>query len=159
MIIKGYTLVNAEKLDRALNGAQQADSSRIGGVGNGAYYEKGWKKEGVKLEAKEVDVLETALLAEYDKLGGLIYKDSDKVKMGSFYDFKAKKPFVKPVVKLVFMINGKEVEIVEDAPVPAIVQAARTLQNPPQEVEDDIDEEEESGVDKKGKPGPKPKVK
>ncbi len=50
--------------------------------------------------AKEVagEDNEKELLAQYDKLGGLITKDGEKVATGSFYDFKAKKARFEPLV-------------------------------------------------------------
>ena len=129
MNIQDYILVNSEKVDRALNGSQQASSDRVGGVGNGAYFESGqWKRSGEVLSEKEVAVLESALLAEYDRLGGLIKKGGDKVMMGAFYDFKGRKPKIKPDVKLVFMINGREMIIDADEPAPPVIKAAQELE-------------------------------
>jgi len=123
-----YTLKNEEKLDRALNGAQQADSTRKGGVGEGAYLEGGvWKRDGKELSEKDVAVLQSAVLAEYDRLGGLIVRGNDKVKTGSFYDFKGRRPHAKPQVVFVYMINGKQVEVKEGDKVPGIVEAAQQL--------------------------------
>lgn len=128
MQIGKFTLLNEEKIERALNGAQQSDSTRVGGVGNGAYKDGDvWKREGEELGDKEVVSLEAALLAEYDRLGGLIKKGTDKVKVGSFYNFKSKKPHEKPVATFVFMINGKEVEVKDGEEVPLKVKAAQLL--------------------------------
>lgn len=128
MNVRKFTLVNAEKVERALNGAQQADSTRVGGVGGGAYKDgEVWKREGEELSEKEVVSLEAALIAEYDKLGGLVKKGADKVKVGSFYNFKSRKPHEKPVATFVFMINGKEVEVKDGEEVPLKVKAAQIL--------------------------------
>lgn len=140
MIVGNYTLVNPEKVDRALNGSQQADSTRVGGVGKGAYKEGNiWMRGGEVISEKDVVILESALLAEYDRLGGLIRKGGDKVVTGSFYDFKARKSLNPPMVKFEFMINGKQVVIGEEDEVPSIVRAARELQK-----EDEIEEEDET---------------
>lgn len=128
MEVGEYTLVNAEKVERALNGSLQANNERTGGIGHGAYKDNGvWKKGDVALKEPEVKKLESALLSEYDKLGGLIRIGKDKVKTGSFFDFKAKTPKAKPDVILTFQINGKTVELKADEPVPAKVRAAQQL--------------------------------
>jgi len=41
---------------------------------------------------------ENAILVEYDRLGGLIMLNGEKVKNGSFWDYKAGKAHVKPQV-------------------------------------------------------------
>jgi len=129
MNIGEFTLVNPEKLDRALNGVQLANSSRVGGVGNGAYNENGvWKRNGEELSKEDVSSLEKSLLAEYDRLGGLIRKGGDKVKTGSFYSFTGRKPREKAEVVLTFMINGKQVEVKDGEDVPPVVRAAQQLQ-------------------------------
>lgn len=103
-----YLLVNAEKLDRAINGVVGHGGVMMGGVG------------------KDAD--EQTILAEYDRLGGLILKknggvayDEDeegnetekpvdvKVATGSFYDFKARRPRTKPEVKIARNPNRKGV--------------------------------------------------
>jgi hypothetical protein len=110
-----YELVNEEKVVRALEGTQRLNGTVFGGVGEGAYKEDGvWKKVGVELTKEEVDVLESKLLAEYDKLGGMIKVEGDsagKVVHGSFYDFKSKKPLEAPVVMMQYKINGQFVII------------------------------------------------
>lgn len=50
------------------------------------------------------------LLAEYDRLGGLITYEGLKVKMGSFWDFKANKAVENPAPKVV-----RKVEVVEES--------------------------------------------
>lgn len=125
MKVRDFELINEEKVERALNGTQ-AGTRLVGGIGGGAYKEDGvWKNNGEELSDKQVEVLESSLLAEYDKLGGLITKDGDVVKMGCFYDFKAKKAIAQPTVVLVFNINGKKREVLADEPLPAIVRAAK----------------------------------
>lgn len=126
MIVKGYELVTSEKVERALNGTQTGNGTILGGIGGGAYLEGDeWKKNGTVLSEEKRDELETALLAEYDKLGGLITKNGDKVKTGSFYDVSAKRPRDTPAVVLTYTINGEVVEVPEEEETPGIVKAAK----------------------------------
>jgi 5-deoxy-D-glucuronate isomerase len=105
-VVNGYHLVNAEKLDRAINGTVMSLGALKGGAGQDA-------------EPEEV-------LAEYDRLGGLILKDGKyKVKTGSFYDFKHKEMFEDPEPVLVFTVNGETVEVSADEPLPMEVRAAQ----------------------------------
>lgn len=124
--VGGYTLVNQEKVDRALFGAPQPDGSRKGGIAN---------EDGTYDNAK--------LLAEYDRMGGLIKKENDRVKTGSFYDFKKRKPREAPQVEFVFRVNGKEVFVPEGKELPGEVRAARILAA--------AGEADEAGRPKKGK--------
>lgn len=139
MEIQGYTLLNKEKVERALNGTPHGDSTRIGGIGNGAYFdttENVWKIGSEPISEDAVNALEVSLLAEYDKLGGAIYRGSDKVKMGSFFDFKAKKARIKPDVVFEFRINDKVVEVKDGVELPGIVKAAKILAESETEVEE-----------------------
>jgi len=107
--IKGYTLVNSEKLDRAVNGTVGREGRLYGGIGEKASDE--------------------AKLAAYDKLGGLIKKGKNKVKIGSFYDFEKRKPREKPDVKLVFRgLEGEEIVLDEGEEKPIEVIAAEKIQ-------------------------------
>lgn len=108
--ILGYDLVNDEKADRALNGTLKGNGERFGGV--------------VKADGTWDDA---ALLAEYDKLGGLITKNGDKVVSGSFYDFKNKVAREVPEVKFVFNVNGKFVEVPAGVELPGEVKAVQIL--------------------------------
>lgn len=135
--IQGYTLVNPEKFDRALNGVKQSDDSYKGGVGNGAYLEEGeWKRDGEDLTDDEVVELESTLLSEYDRLGGLIKKGDDKVKTGSFWNFKGRKAHEKPKIFFVYSMNGRIVEIPEGTELPGEVRAARFLEQAQQEAKE-----------------------
>jgi hypothetical protein len=111
MNIKGFELVNEEKANRALNGTQRGDGTIFGGI--------------VREDGTYDD---NALLAEYDKLGGLITKNGDKVKVGSFYDFKNKRPLKEPKVFFVYTVNNKFVEVEEGVELPGEVKAARILE-------------------------------
>jgi hypothetical protein len=102
---QGFELVNDEKVHRAIYGTVGQGGSAVGGVGE---------------EATEAEIL-----AEYDRLGGLITKNGDKVKMGCFYDFKGRKPHKDPKVILVFQVNNKVVEVPANEPLPVLVQAAK----------------------------------
>lgn len=107
MIVNGFELGNEEKLQRVVSGSLTADGSMIGGLGE--------------------DADPNAVLAAYDKLGGLITKNGDRVKTGSFYDFKAKEARKKPEVVYVFRIGNKETDVPEGTELPGEVRAARIL--------------------------------
>lgn len=94
MKIGDLNLVNEEKLNRAISGSMTRGGVLSGGVGENASDE--------------------AILAAYDKLGGLILKDDCKVKSGCFYDFEKK--CAKEKVELVFVeeLDGELVEMSED---------------------------------------------
>ena len=111
--IDGYDLMNHEKYERVVNGVVGKEGELIGGIGD--------------------DASDSDILAQYDKLGGLIKKGNYKVKTGSFYDFgrsraKGKKRET-PDVHLVFTTydeegNAQIVEIHEDEVMPPEVLAA-----------------------------------
>lgn len=103
MQIGEYTLQNPEKVSRAINGTLGSQGQLKGGVG---------------------DSDPVAIIAEYDRLGGHITKGTYKVKPGSFYDFANKKVVAKPQPKLVFRIEGEDVEVDADEPLPLEVRAA-----------------------------------
>lgn len=92
--LNGYTLANEEKIDRAINGSIGSEGRLVGGIGSKATDEE--------------------LIAEYDRLGGLIQKDGNKVKTGSFYDFEKKQPRKEPEVSFITEIEGELVETSED---------------------------------------------
>lgn len=125
MNIKGFELVNEEKANRALNGTQRGDGTMFGGI--------------IKEDGSYDD---NALLAEYDKLGGLITKNGDKVKTGSFYDFKTRKALKEPKVVFEFFVNGKFVEVPEGVEMPGEVKAAKILK------EEAVEESEEKAEKK-----------
>lgn len=103
----GFELVNAEKVGRVVEGILGKDGHLTGGVGN--------------------DAASELILAHYDRAGGLIRKNGDIVRTGSFYDFKAKVPRKKPQVEFVFRVNGREVYVPEGTELPGEVRAARLL--------------------------------
>ncbi len=78
MNLLGYELVNAEKLDRAINGSMGRGGRLTGGVGE--------------------DAADELIIAAYDRLGGLIRKNGDKVQHGCFCDMEESKKQGKPVV-------------------------------------------------------------
>lgn len=130
MQVKSFTLINLDKIDRALNGTNLGNGSATTGVANGAYLEEGvWKNNGKNLSVTDVSALEDALLAEYDRLGGLIKKGDDKVKTGSFYDFKGKKPRETPEVTYIFRdrINNRLVEVKEGVELPGSIKASKMI--------------------------------
>jgi len=118
-IVGGYTLENASKVTRAL----QVVSDAKGGYDD------------------------SALLAEYDKTGGYITKNGDKVKMGSFYDFANKKARVEPKVIFIFNVNGQFVDVPAGEEMPGDVKATRILKAKVEQLE----EEEVEVKPKKGK--------
>jgi CDP-glycerol glycerophosphotransferase (TagB/SpsB family) len=89
-----FVLVNDEKVERALHGTIMRNGQLSGGVGDSATDEQ--------------------LLAEYDRLGGLILKGGVKVKLGSFFDFSKKKPRTEPEVVFLSEIDGNVVEVSEE---------------------------------------------
>lgn len=101
-----FTLLNAEKYNRAINGAVVGHGKLVGGVGE--------------------DASDLEKLAEYDRLGGAIRKGKSVVKTGSFYDFKARKPRTEPEVVLQFRdLEGQLVELAADEEVPIELKAAQ----------------------------------
>lgn len=116
-----FELINDEKVDRAINGTLGRLAMRAGGVGEDATGEQ--------------------KIAEYDRLGGGITLNGDRVKPGCFYDFKTKKPFAEPDIQLQFAINGKKVEVAAGEPLPPLVQAAKKAE---QGVVEDAEEEKPS---------------
>lgn len=126
-----FSLDNDEKRERALHGTGRRDPRT--GITN----------SGVGDVASE-----EALLAEYDRLGGLILKDGLKVKSGSFYDFEAKKPREEPDVKFEMLVDGRVIYATE-AQAKAIQaakdQAAEITEQAAQEAE------ERTGQKKKGR--------
>lgn len=108
--VKGYELLNQDKVRRVLEGSPSRTGEAVGGI---------LQPDGT--------FDEDLLLANYDKIGGGIRKNGDTVKMGSFYDFARKAPRTKAEVVLTFRINGEVVEVAEEAEAPAIVKAARTI--------------------------------
>lgn len=85
-----YILANPDKVERALHGSPNDKGEFVGGV------------------LKSDDSYENeALLAEYDRIGGLILLNGDKVRTGSFYDFSARRPRAEAAIELEFRINGE----------------------------------------------------
>lgn len=99
MEVNGFQLVNEGKVRRVIEGVDSADNHRPkGGLGN--------------------DADPALVLAHYDKIGGLILHNGNKVKMGSFWDFKAGAP--RPEPKVVFEYrseSGDKFEFVDEEPV------------------------------------------
>lgn len=104
MKIKTFVLQNQEKVVRAAEGAATADGGLSGGVG---------------YENKDL------LLATYDKLGGLILEDGNKVKTGSFWDFKGDAPWKTPKIVYLVRVDGAEVEVPKGKKMPMEVEARK----------------------------------
>lgn len=94
MQINGFDLVNEEKIERAKHGTVTRGGKLTGGVGD--------------------EASEEALIAEYDRLGGLIVKDGVNVKIGSFYDFAKRAPRAEPVVTFMAEFEGEILEVDEE---------------------------------------------
>jgi hypothetical protein len=94
MTINGFSLVNDEKVNRAIYGTVTGGGKLTGGVGDKASPE--------------------AVIAEYDRLGGLILKDGEKVKNGSFYDYANRAPRKEAEVLYVTEIDGDIVDVTEE---------------------------------------------
>jgi hypothetical protein len=111
VFVKGYKLANMDKVRRALKGSPNAQGEFVGGV-----------------EKADGSYEDDALLAEYDRIGGLILKGSDKVRTGSFYDFGAKAPAEKPKVELEFRVNGELIFVPEGKELPGELRAAQVVE-------------------------------
>lgn len=90
-LIDGFRLENSDKLERVVSGNMGRGGVLEGGLGENAELE--------------------LVLAHYDKLGGYITKDGAGIKIGSFWDFKAKAPRKVPEVVYVFNVGGDRVEV------------------------------------------------
>lgn len=133
MEIGEYTLVNQEKLDRAINGTVGAEGRPRGGVG--------------------ADASEEAILAEYDRLAGLIRYQGYKVKTGCFYDFDGKKPFEDPEPMLEFKIDGETIEVAVGEALPMEVRATEEAKKrkAAKKAEKDAAKADKKAASKKGK--------
>ena len=123
-----YSLVNDEKVERALHGSMNGDKVVTRGVGD--------------------DALPEALLAEYDRLGGLIMKGGLRVKMGSFYDFAKRQP--RPESELSFMadVDGESLEVSEEEAtmLKSIQEKKEALKAKKKKARADVDEEKPKKV-------------
>jgi hypothetical protein len=104
----GYILENEDKVRRALDGAMNSKGEFVGGVR---------KPDGTYDEGE--------LLAEYDRIGGLVLKGEDKVRMGSFYDFRARKARADAVVEFEYRVNGELIIVPAEVEKPVKVKAAQ----------------------------------
>lgn len=130
MQIQDFVLENAEKVKRAIYGTPGKGGLPQGGVGD---------------KASEADIL-----AEYDRLGGLITKNHRKVKNGSFYDFDKRQPKEKPVIVYELRdLDGNKVELKEGEDIPLEVLAAEKRSK--KKAEEEEDEEETPKPKKKSK--------
>lgn len=119
-----FELTNEIKVSRVIEGTIGRMGKNEGGIGP--------------------DAAPEAILAAYDRLGGGIKLDGDRVKRGCFFDFSKQKVFDKPEVILEFNINGKIVEVSADQPLPPLVRAAKEaaqgkVAEPEEEKEEDTD--------------------
>ena len=106
--VGAYTLGNPDKVLRALNGSP----NQVGQISGGVRKADGtWDKDD--------------LLAEYDRIGGVILKGDDKVQTGSFYDFKARKARDEAKVVFEYRVNGEVVLVPAEKEKPVKVKAAQ----------------------------------
>lgn len=89
----GFECVNADKLERVVYGTMGRSGELEGGIGD---------------KASSDDIL-----ANYDRIAGLVRKDGTKIKTGSFWNFARgiNAPHKKPIVKYIFNVGGDEVEV------------------------------------------------
>ena len=116
-VIDGFVLENADKLQRVLEG-----EVKRAGVPEG----------GLLSQYGDLDKIPPEMvLAHYDKLNGYITKDVGgsqrvKIKNGSFWDFKKRKPHEEPKVIYLFRVGGEQVEVDDPS---KLAQAVTTVQN------------------------------
>lgn len=108
MKINGFVLENPDKIKRVIEGNEMRNGQLQGGLGEGAE--------------------PSLILAHYDKLGGYITKNGAKVRQGSFWDIKNKKPFEEPKVFLTYNVEGETVLVQDGVELPGEVKAAVILQ-------------------------------
>lgn len=106
MNILGFELVNEEKIERAMHGTITRGGVLKGGVGD-------FQPTSEKTEEEERTMWEMKLMAEYDRLGGLVLKEGLKVKTGAFYSFETKKSRQEPVVTFITEFEGQIIEVDE----------------------------------------------
>ena len=98
MQVGDFNLVNDDKVRRVLDGETDSKGKLVQGLGEDAIEED-----------------PDAVIAAYDKLGGLIRgEEGAKVKTGCFFDFKNGVPFKNPKVVYEFLINGERVDLDAD---------------------------------------------
>jgi hypothetical protein len=107
-LVNGFTLANPDKVTRALEGAMNQRGEFIGGV----------RKSDGSYDPAE-------LIAEYDRIGGLILKGEDKVRTGSFYDIKTRRARVEPKVEFEFRVNGEVIYVPAEQEKPNAVKAVQ----------------------------------
>jgi len=101
-----FELVNEDKVERVVVGTTNSEGAFVNGLGE---------------DADPLDIL-----TEYDRQGGLIRgREGQKVKTGSFFDFKRKAARKAPEIVYVFRVNGQSVELPEDQE-PTLEQKAAT---------------------------------
>lgn len=137
-VINGFTLVNEEKLGRAINGSIGKGAVLYGGVGD-------------KAEPEEI-------LAEYDRLGGLILQGLRKVKTGSFYDFEKGEARKTPEVLLIMKdLDGNVEEVNADEITPEMLAAEKIAEKKKakqaKHVEEEDSKKEKAATAKKAKAG------
>ena len=115
-VIDGFVLENADKLTRVIEG-----EVKRAGVPEG----------GLLAQYGDIEKIPKELvLAHYDKLAGFITKNVGgdrrvKIKTGSFWDFRKKKPHDEPKVIYLFRVGGEQVEVDDPS---KLAQAVTTVE-------------------------------
>ena len=105
-VIDGFVLENADKLERVIHGDVKRAGVPEGGLGE--------------------DADPKLVLAHYDRLAGYITKSTGgaqrvKIKTGSFWDFKNKRPHAEPKIMYIFRVAGENIEVNDPANLAAAV--------------------------------------
>lgn len=107
MEVKGYELAGQEKLDRVVLGKQNRLGQLEGGLGL-------YSDDGTVVDSEGNPVDENEILARYDREGGLILKDSIKIKNGAFWDSKFKRARKEPDIWYLFPVGAGDFVEVRD---------------------------------------------
>lgn len=126
MDINGFQLVNLSKVNRVIQGDTGEHGELKGGLG--------------EEKAKEHPEL---VLAYYDRLGGLVTKDGNKVKMGAFWDFVKQVPRETPKVTFEYRTeDGATYQFESDEPMEVKADKISKAKRKAKKVKkDDVDEE------------------
>lgn len=119
-VIDGFVLENQDKLTRVLDGMEGQNQSGVFSGGLIAEYDGDISK-----------VPPALVLAHYDRVGGFITKSVGgdqrvKIKNGSFWDVKRKRPRENPEVIYVFPVGSEFVEVDDPSKLAAAVTTINT---------------------------------
>ena len=110
-VIDGFVLENPMKLERVVLGDVKRAGVPEGGLGE--------------------DADPMLVLAHYDKIAGYITKDVGgskrvKIKTGSFWNFRTKKPHETPQIMYLFRVGGEMIEVDDPSNLAAAVTTVQT---------------------------------